>query len=252
MRTFPRGSTIPRLAVFDVDETILSIKGLFSFAEYFFTTRVGADGRVGGEPFAVWFDTLRRSGATLSREQVNRHFYRAFAGYDSALVRRSASEWFDRLLTSGDAILIEPVLTALQTHRSNRTPVALLSGSARLFLTPLAMLLDATYVLSIELEADADGRLTGEVLPPQTIGEGKWQALSVLLDELGLDADECIGYGDHLSDLPFLARLGEAVVVAGDTSLERIASERGWRVLPRLLVTPPRAWLTSGAPLTIP
>ncbi|EDT03404.1 HAD family hydrolase [Burkholderia ambifaria] len=238
--------------MFDVDETILSIKGLFSFAEYFFTARAGADGRVGGEPFADWFEALRRSGATLSREQVNRHFYHAFAGYDSALVRRCAEDWFDSLLTSGDAILIEPVLTALQMHRSNQTPVALLSGSARLFLTPLATLLDATYVLSIELQTDAAGRLTGELLPPQTIGEGKWQALSTLLEELGLGAEECIGYGDHVSDLPFLARLGEAVVVAGDVALERIASERGWRVLPRLPITPPRAWLTSGARLTIP
>ena len=34
-----------RLAVFDVDETILSIKGLFNFAEYFFCDRDGATAR---------------------------------------------------------------------------------------------------------------------------------------------------------------------------------------------------------------
>lgn len=220
----------------------------FSFAEYFFTARTGADECVRGVPFAAWLEALRRSGTTLSREQVNRSFYRAFAGYDIALVQRCAHDWFAGLLASGDPILIGPALAELQAHRANQTPVALLSGSARPFLTPLAMRLDATYVLSIELETDAAGRLTGDLLPPQTIGEGKWQALSSLLEELGLTASECVGYGDHLSDLPYLARLGEAVVVEGDAALVRIASERGWRILPRLPITPPSAWLALGVP----
>ncbi|ALL63123.1 Phosphoserine phosphatase [Paraburkholderia caribensis MBA4] len=237
-----------RLAAFDVDETILSIKGLFSFAEYFFCARPGASGKVGGEPFAAWFASLRACGATISREQVNRRFYRAFAGYESSLVQRCAFDWFRQLLHSGEAILIEPVLAALEAYRKNHIPVALLTGSARLFLTPLAKLLDATYVLSIELEVDAAGVLTGELRPPQTIGEGKWQALCALLEELGIDASECVGYGDHLSDLPFLVRLGQAVVVEGDEALENIAVKHGWRILPRSCVVPPRSWRAGCVP----
>ncbi|CAB3756387.1 HAD family hydrolase [Paraburkholderia solisilvae] len=248
MNAIREASGTARLAAFDVDETILSIKGLFSFADYFFSGRPDASGRVNGEPFAAWFASLRASGATVSREQVNREFYRAFAGYEASFVQHCAYDWFDQLLRSRESILIEPALAAIDAYRANHIPVALLTGSARLFLAPLAQLLDATYVLSIELEIDAAGRLTGELLPPQTIGEGKWVALCALLEELGIDPGECVGYGDHLSDLPFLARLGHAVVVAGDEALEKIAIERGWPILPRVRVAPPRAWLAGRVP----
>jgi HAD superfamily hydrolase (TIGR01490 family) len=241
-------SATARLAAFDVDETILSIKGLFSFAEYFFRGRPDATGQVNGEPFASWIASLRASGATLSREQVNRRFYRAFAGYHESIVERCAFDWFDQLVASGEAILIEPVLIALQAFRAEQIPVVLLSGSARLFLTPLAKRLDATHVLSIELETDAGGCLTGEVLPPQTIGDGKWQALRALLEQLGIDARECVGYGDHVSDLPFLARLGQAVIVAGDEALEDIAIAHKWPILPRNRMVPPRSWLSGRVP----
>lgn len=244
---------MPELAVFDVDETILTIKGLFSFAEYFFCQYDGADGLVQGQPFADWLAGLRASARSQSREQVNRLFYTAFANQSAARMERCAQAWCARLIQSGQGTFVQATLSALQWYRGRGVPVVFLSGSARLFLSPLAKVLDATHVLAIELEVDDTGTLTGAILPPQTIGDGKWQALAAFLDKAGIAAGDCIGYGDHPTDLPFLIRLGEAVIVEGNEEMEDLAAAHGWSILPRVAIDfPAPSRDLSGARRSLP
>jgi phosphoserine phosphatase len=63
------------------------------------------------------------------------------------------------------------------------------------------------------------------------IGEGKAVALRRWAGEHGIDLARSVACGDHLSDLPMLACVGRALVVAGDPALEREAAGRGWPVL---------------------
>ncbi|ETD39707.1 hypothetical protein U724_06080 [Pseudomonas chlororaphis subsp. aurantiaca PB-St2] len=132
-------------------------------------------------------------------------------------------------------------MQALQEHQSNADIVAFVSGSAVEFLTPLAMELGVTHVLANRMET-RDGRFTGQLIPPQTIGLGKQQAALHLMDRLNVDPADCYGYGDHLTDLPLLTSIGNPIVVAGDPALVRHAEQRDWPILY------PGASLHRGAP----
>jgi phosphoserine phosphatase len=72
-----------------------------------------------------------------------------------------------------------------------------------------------------------DGRTTGRLAGP--IGTGKAKAARVRAFAGG--ADLAVAYGDSLADVPLLEAAREAVAVAPEGALRRIATTRGWRIL---------------------
>jgi phosphoserine phosphatase len=76
-----------------------------------------------------------------------------------------------------------------------------------------------------------DGHYTGVIHPPQTIGQGKADAVRDFLAKMGYAAADCHAYGDDISDLPMLDAVGHPVVVAGGRGLATHAASVGWPVL---------------------
>jgi HAD superfamily phosphoserine phosphatase-like hydrolase len=107
----------------------------------------------------------------------------------------------------------------------------MVSGSFPAVLTHLARRLGVRHLLATTLEV-ADGRYTGKILAPQTIGAGKALAIKQFLAGNGGHAEMCHAYGDDLSDLPMLEGVGHPTVVRGDPALEAHAKAMGWRILP--------------------
>jgi len=75
-----------------------------------------------------------------------------------------------------------------------------------------------------------DGRLTGKAEKPLTGAEKVVRVRSVAA-ELGVDLARSVGFGDTLSDVPFLSILGSAYVVDPDADLRAVATERGWGII---------------------
>ncbi|MBE2270453.1 MAG: haloacid dehalogenase-like hydrolase [Anaerolinea sp.] len=75
-----------------------------------------------------------------------------------------------------------------------------------------------------------DGRLTGKAEKPLTGAEKVVRVRSVAT-ELGVDLARSVGFGDTLSDVPFLSILGSAYVVDPDADLRAVATERGWGII---------------------
>lgn len=64
------------------------------------------------------------------------------------------------------------------------------------------------------------GVLTGELVGPPMIGEGKRRAVRALLARRpAIDPGDCHAYGDHVSDLPMLQEVGHPTVVGGSPEL---------------------------------
>jgi HAD superfamily hydrolase (TIGR01490 family) len=85
--------------------------------------------------------------------------------------------------------------------------------------------------LGTELEADADGILTGRLVGPFNYGEGKPVRMRTLAAAEGIDLGVSWAYSDSASDLPMLRAVGHPVAVNPDAELGRIAAEEGWEVL---------------------
>ncbi|AZC38137.1 HAD family hydrolase [Pseudomonas chlororaphis] len=217
-----------RIAFFDVDETLIDLKSMFSFRAFYFRRLWGAErGNEAEAACAKRIDEYVRKG--FDRSAINRLFYEDFRDHQPALVADAALAWYVQERTRSGFFIL-PVLQALQKHQSNADIVAFVSGSAVEFLTPLATELGVTHVLANRMET-RDGRFTGQLIPPQTIGLGKQQAALRLMDRLNVDPADCYGYGDHLTDLPLLMSIGNPIVVAGDPALLRHAEQLDWPIL---------------------
>ncbi|MGO4395678.1 HAD family hydrolase [Variovorax sp. M-6] len=217
-----------RMAFFDVDETLINVKSMFSFRAFYFRWLWGEKrGTFADQEAARRLQLQVREG--MDRSVINTLFYEAFRGHWPQLVREAAHEWYLSERSRPD-FFIASALAALRKHQRDGVGVAFVSGSAVDFLTPLAKELDVRYLLANRMEVE-DGQFTGALIPPQTIGDGKQIAVSSLLSELGIDPSGCYGYGDHLSDLPLLKCIGHPHVVARDPALVEVARLLGWCVL---------------------
>jgi HAD superfamily hydrolase (TIGR01490 family) len=214
----------PPAIFFDVDETLITVKSMFSFLEFYLDRRDAPPGTYRRR--LADLNALAQSGA--SRSEVNREYYAAYAGERAADLVILGREWFAAQVALGG--LFHPVpLAELTEGRQAGSRIYLVSGSFFACLDPIAEAVGATAALGTQLHVER-GLLTGEVSTPM-IGEEKARTARHLMASLELDPRDCLSYGDHQSDVPFLSTTGNSVVVGDNSDMLAIALERGWRVI---------------------
>ncbi|MBN0044354.1 HAD-IB family hydrolase [Streptomyces actuosus] len=216
-----RDGSAVRIAFFDVDETLIDLKSMFSFLEF----HLADAGR-----YRAAEDALTGAArAGVPREETNRAYYRNYAGRDVAALAADGHRWFARELRR-EGFFHADVVAELRRLRGAGHRIALVSGSFRACLDPIAEHLAVDDVLCSE-PGVAEGRYTGEVLST-VIGEGKATAARALMLRTGARPEDCVAYGDHASDLPLLSCVGTAGVVGDDPVLTAHAARRGWTIFP--------------------
>jgi HAD superfamily hydrolase (TIGR01490 family) len=212
-----------QFAVFDVDNTVLGFKSLFEFARFYCEQSAV-------KSFEVFEIEVKNRAKLYGREEANRHFYTLFADVPLKQLSELVELWSRQFWVAGWP-LVGSTLTKLREHQQQGDNVIWLSGSATLFLEPLAAALGVDAVIASELEV-IGGACTGRTIGMPVIGEGKLARLKSHLKEQSLFVEDGTGYGDHYSDKAFMEMLGRAYVVAGDPELEKIAKQQGWEILP--------------------
>lgn len=211
------------LAFFDVDETLISLKSMFDFYDYFLCSR----GRNEAERVSD-LARFRAELGMLSREQANRKFYSCFAGVHAAELAQLGFEWFDARMQSG-RLFHQDVLTALHGHVGSGTRAVLVSGSFSGCLDPIAEYTGADIVRCTEIEI-VDGVYSGRVLEAM-IGSRKAGAVTELTTDLDVDPAHCWAYGDHPSDLAMLEMVGHPVAVGNHVEVVAHAQQKKWTQL---------------------
>lgn len=200
-----------RLVFFDVDETLIALKTGPAFLRDHLTRTHGPDG-------ARRADALLASLAGLPREEANRRFHRAFRGCRADEAEAAARRWYEEH-SRADGFHLPAPLAALRRHQAEGDAVALVSGTFPPLLAVIAEAVGARYALGARLER-CGPTLTGELIGPPAIGEGKRRLVQGLLSRHSdIDPADCWAYGDHPSDLPMLRSVGHGVLVGQDGSL---------------------------------
>lgn len=217
-----------QFAFFDVDETLISIKSMFSFRNYYWCRTLGQAGSTAASQQA---DRIMQEQIAdgIRRVDINRLFWHVFKGCRQADVQAAILDWHQQVRQQ-ENYYIQPAVQALRAHQRNGVQPVFVSGSSYDILQPLARELDVHYVLANQLEVVA-GKCTGEILGTQTIGDGKRLAVQQFLEHQHGCIADCYGYGDHISDLPMLDLVGFPSVIAGNQDLMDIAQQRGWPIL---------------------
>lgn len=208
-------------AFFDVDETLISIKSMFDFYDFF----LDAVGHSPQQRRQMHDDARSLVRPGLSREQGNRLFYRRFADHKVTEVADIGRRWFDYHQDRG-GLFHTDVLDALRAHTEAGLVTVLVSGSFNACLDPVGEFCGADVVACTELGI-RDGFYTGEVTRTM-IGSAKADSARTMIDRAGVQAADCFAYGDHSSDLGLLRLVGHPVAVGPNPDLATVAHENGW------------------------
>jgi HAD superfamily hydrolase (TIGR01490 family) len=216
---------MPAIAFFDVDETLISVKSMFDFYDFF----LEAAGHSPQEQQRLHQLARDLLGPGVPRAQANRLFYRRFADYQVSDVAEIGRRWFENHQERG-GLFHADVLDALRSHGKDGLTTVLVSGSFEPCLVPVAEHAGADVILCTELEVH-DGSYTGEVSRTM-IGDAKATAAKTMIDHTAVSAADCYAYGDHSSDLALLRLVGHPVVVGPDPEMTAIATQNAWPHLP--------------------
>jgi HAD superfamily hydrolase (TIGR01490 family) len=123
------------------------------------------------------------------------------------------------------------VASVLRQHQAEGHLVILVSGAFEELLTCLGERLGVQHVIGTRLEVKR-GRYSGRAVKP-CFGQDKVILLTELLkrNDLAVDFGQSFAYGDSISDVPVLERVGNPVAVYPDEELRDYASQREWRII---------------------
>ena len=217
----------PRLALFDLDHTLLPLDSDYEWGE--FTIRIG------------WNDPVefaRRNDEFYAHYQagtLNVHDYVRFAT-EAVRQRGPEAAAAAHLQFMRDVIspAIQPqALSLIRQHQAAGDEVLIVTATNEFVTTPIAQALGVPQLLAVQLARDASGWYTGEIDGVPTMRQGKVTRMEQWLAERQLSwaSVDSTFYSDSMNDLPLLEKVDHPVATNPDPRLRALAQERGWRIL---------------------
>jgi HAD superfamily hydrolase (TIGR01490 family) len=213
-----------RLALFDLDNTLLAGDSDFEWAQFLIEQGV-LDREVYEARNQEFYDRYR--AGTLDIFEFLDFQLKPLARHP----RAQLDAWHREFMATRIRPLVRPAATALiERHRGD---LCVLVTATNSFVTaPIAALFGIEHLIATEPE-EIDGRYTGRVSGTPSFREGKVQRLESWLATRGanLQQFESWFYSDSLNDLPLLERVTHPVAVDPDDTLRAHAVKRGWPVM---------------------
>jgi HAD superfamily hydrolase (TIGR01490 family) len=169
----------------------------------------------------------------IDREAYNRSAVEGMAGLVRGYDRRTAEAAFDWV---ADEFIFpsarKEILGLWEEHRRAGHLLLIVSGGLAPVVERLGARLGAAGTAGTEMQV-RDGRCTGRLASPIVNGREKAVRARNLVSALGADVDwgASSAYADSFSDLQLLELVGRPVAVDPDRALQRVARERGWRIV---------------------
>ena len=212
------------LAIFDLDNTLLSIDSDHAWGEFLVeqgavdpvayreaNERFLADYNAGTLDMAAFLEMALKPLAENTPEQLAAWHQQFIARKIEPHILPKAEELLARHRTKGDTLLI-------------------ITATNRFITGPIAERLGVDNLIAVEPEM-VDGRYTGRVDGVPSYREGKVIRLQAWLEAQDLTMDGAWFYSDSHNDLPLLEKVDHPVAVDPDDTLRKVAEERNWRIM---------------------
>jgi HAD superfamily hydrolase (TIGR01490 family) len=216
-----------KLALFDLDHTLLPLDSDHAFGEF-----LVAQGWADGADFAT------RNDAFFQDYLAGRLDMQAYVDFTTAAWRvRPAAEAAALHARFMDAVITPAILPAaralVERHRAAGHALALVTATNEFVTAPIAQAFGLPLIATA-LERDARGAVTGRIAGVPNLRDGKVHNVGLWLSDQGLrweQVDESWCYSDSTNDLPLLEHVTHPVATNPGEALARIAAERGWPIL---------------------
>ena len=216
-----------RLALFDLDHTLLPLDSDYEWGE--FTIRLGwCDATEFKRRNAEYFEHYR--AGTLDIHDYVRFATQALREQGPQAAAQAHARFMDEVI--GPAIRPR-ALELVEQHRRAGEHLMIVTATNDFVTGPIAQVFGVAELIAVQLERDAQGQVTGEIVGTPSAREGKVQRMNEWLAQRSLDwADvETTFYTDSLNDLPLLEKVTHPVATNPDDKLRLLARERGWPIL---------------------
>lgn len=217
----------PRLALFDLDHTLIPMDSDHGWGE--FAIAIGwcdrtEFGRRNDEFFAHY------QAGTLNVPDYVRFATEAIVQRGAAAAQAAHQRFMQEVITPA---ILPQAQALVRAHQQAGDLVVITSATNEFVTRPIAAAFGVQELLSTELERDATGWFTGGVRGVPNMREGKVVRMDAWLAARGLSWEgvESTFYSDSMNDLPLLERVNHPVATNPEPRLRAIAQERGWRVL---------------------
>ena len=216
-----------RLALFDLDHTLLPIDSDYAWGE--FTQRIG------------WTDPVvfkRRNDEFFERYQEGTLDIAEYVRFATEAARlrgpERSAEAHRRFMDEVIRPAIRPAARALVAgHRAAGDTLVIVTATNEFVTAPIAREFGVDELVAVRLARDASGWITGGIDGVPSFREGKIARVGEWLGARGLGwADVHVTfYSDSTNDLPLLERAQVPVATNPDARLRELARARGWRIL---------------------
>lgn len=213
-----------RLAIFDLDHTLLSDDSDFLWGQ--FLCDEGHVDRAEYEATNRAFYEQYQAG-TLDIMAFCAFSLRPLAMHDP----ETLYAWRRRFVAERIApIVATKAPELLARHRAEGSTLLITSATNRFVTEPIAELLGVEHLIATDAEM-VDGRYTGRVAGLPNFQAGKVTRLQQWLAAQHEVYSHKIAYSDSRNDIPLLEMADEAVAVDADAVLSAEALKRGWRAI---------------------
>jgi HAD superfamily hydrolase (TIGR01490 family) len=214
----------PKLALFDLDNTLLTGDSDYVWAQHLIEAGVLDAGEYDARN--DWFYERYKDG-TLD--------IHAFLDFQLAPLSRHPREQLDAWHADFMAKRVRPIIAprAAEIVRQHRDALtAIVTATNRFITEPIARELGIANLIATDIE-EVDGQFTGKPLGTPNFREGKVERVNQWLASRGerLADFESWFYSDSLNDLPLLALVTHPIAVDPDPTLRAHACAHGWPII---------------------
>lgn len=212
-----------RLAVFDLDRTIVTDNCSFSFCRYLVSQKVLPASSL----FHSLFYYIRHIFFGLDLPSLHFNVFHALLkGESMEMIEKNVDPFLRNYLFSK---IYPPVLLHLRRAQHLGCRTLMLSNSPSFLVSKVANMLGIEESYSTEYGVDDDHRLSHVVSIMQ--GEQKAAHVERIASQLFIEKGEISAYTDSFLDLPLLLSVGQPFAVNPDRLLRKFSRDHQWTIL---------------------
>lgn len=217
-----------RLALFDLDHTLIPLDSDYQWAEF-----MARSGRIGDPAQA-----LRRNDELMERynrgELTAEQAAEFMLGILAAHTPGDLALWHEDYMREVIRPAIQPAATNLvRGHLEAGDLCAVVTATNTFVTAPIARAFGIPHLIGTEAEY-VNGRYTGRIAGTPSFKEGKVTRVKQWLAGMGLsiaDFSASFFYSDSINDVPLLEQVTRPIAANPSPSLRAVAQKQGWQVL---------------------
>ena len=220
--------TSRRLALFDLDHTLLPLDSDYQWAVY-----MAKSGRAGDPAEALRRNEElmdRYNAGELTAEQAAEFMLGLLAAHPAHLLAAWDEEFMQNVIRPA---MTQAAIDLVQKHLTAGDLCAVVTATNSFVTAPIARAFGVPTLIATDPEYIA-GRYTGKILGTPSFKHGKVLRVNSWLEGMSKrlhDFDESYFYSDSINDLPLLEVVTHPVVTNPSESLLAVAQQRQWPVL---------------------